>query len=296
MALPPAGGAASPDSKACLGRAFFLRGTRAIISCGERGGAVPGDSRRVKVTWYHHGMGRRRRIITRVIVFLLLIVGGAIVNVAVAWGCVRWMQRSPTLESPSTQSIETWREYWSRSEIVRRFSLIVTDNPQKTFQRKYRFRYARPSDRMLEGFGVEQGIHSCTFVDDDLEHWLGAGLEIRAGWPLRALHGSAIYDRALPNKWRSFGVISVGKEKAVSLSGDVEWHDLPRIPIWPGFAINTLFYAGILWLLFAAPLALRRWWGARRIKRGLCPACAYPVGNSPRCTECGAALKLSRAT
>jgi hypothetical protein len=59
---------------------------------------------------------------------------------------------------------------------------------------------------------------------------------------------------------------------------------LPLRPIWPGFAINTLFYAGILWLLFAAPFALRR---RRRIKRGLCPACGYPVGDSPVCTECG---------
>jgi hypothetical protein len=59
---------------------------------------------------------------------------------------------------------------------------------------------------------------------------------------------------------------------------------LPLRPIWPGFAINTLFYAAILWLLFAAPFALRR---MRRIKRGLCPACAYPVGTSAVCTECG---------
>ena len=51
-----------------------------------------------------------------------------------------------------------------------------------------------------------------------------------------------------------------------------------------GFAFNTLFYAAILWLLFAGPFALRRW---RRIKRGLCLACAYPVGTSAVCTECG---------
>ncbi|MCI0632193.1 MAG: hypothetical protein L0Y44_16240 [Phycisphaerales bacterium] len=58
-------------------------------------------------------------------------------------------------------------------------------------------------------------------------------------------------------------------------------------PLWPGFAINTIFYAAILWLLFAAPFALRR---RRRIKRGLCPACAYPVGESETCTECGRRL------
>jgi hypothetical protein len=68
---------------------------------------------------------------------------------------------------------------------------------------------------------------------------------------------------------------------------------LPYAPMWPGFAINTLFYAGTLWLLFAAPFALRR---RRRIKRGLCPKCAYPIGRggtSDVCTECGAAVPLS---
>ena len=64
-------------------------------------------------------------------------------------------------------------------------------------------------------------------------------------------------------------------------------HVVPLGPIWPGFAINTVFYAAVLWLLFAAPFALRR---RRRIKRGLCPKCAYPVGTSDTCTECGAGV------
>jgi predicted amidophosphoribosyltransferase len=51
-------------------------------------------------------------------------------------------------------------------------------------------------------------------------------------------------------------------------------------------------YAAILWMLFAAPFALRRW---RRIKRGLCPACAYPVGASDVCTECGKPVKPREA-
>ena len=59
----------------------------------------------------------------------------------------------------------------------------------------------------------------------------------------------------------------------------------PCLPIWPGFAINTVFYAAIAWMLFALPGALRR---RGRIKRGLCPACAYPIGTwGGVCTECG---------
>jgi hypothetical protein len=69
--------------------------------------------------------------------------------------------------------------------------------------------------------------------------------------------------------------------------------EISHHPIWPGFAINTVFYAVILWGLFAAPFALRRW---RRMRRGLCPACAYPVGDSPVCTECGKAVPSDTPT
>jgi hypothetical protein len=66
--------------------------------------------------------------------------------------------------------------------------------------------------------------------------------------------------------------------------------DLASLPIgvlWPGFAINTIFYAAILGVLFFAPGELRQ---TIRRRRGLCPACAYPIGASPVCTECGAAV------
>ena len=67
---------------------------------------------------------------------------------------------------------------------------------------------------------------------------------------------------------------------------------LPYRPVWPGFALNTLFYAGVLWLLFLfAPRTLRR---HVRARRGLCPACAYPVGDSPVCSECGRAVSSKR--
>ena len=57
--------------------------------------------------------------------------------------------------------------------------------------------------------------------------------------------------------------------------------------LWPGFAVNTLFYAAILWLLIPGPFVLRR---IVRVKRGLCPACAYPAGEAAVCSECGKSL------
>ena len=63
--------------------------------------------------------------------------------------------------------------------------------------------------------------------------------------------------------------------------------EYPFLPIWPGFAVNTIFYAAVLWLLIPGPFVLRRF---IRVKRGLCSACAYPRGESDVCSECGKAL------
>ena len=62
---------------------------------------------------------------------------------------------------------------------------------------------------------------------------------------------------------------------------------LPCRPILLGFLINTVFYAAVLCLLICGPFALRR---LIRRRRGLCPGCGYPGGESDVCTECGHTL------
>ncbi len=63
---------------------------------------------------------------------------------------------------------------------------------------------------------------------------------------------------------------------------------LPLRPLWPGFAINTIFYAAILWLLAFGPFAVRR---VVRRKRGHCIKCGYDLrgtsGGGGGCPECG---------
>ncbi|MCH7849745.1 MAG: hypothetical protein IIB53_15465 [Planctomycetes bacterium] len=63
---------------------------------------------------------------------------------------------------------------------------------------------------------------------------------------------------------------------------------LAVLPIWPGFGINTLFYATILWLLSFGPFTARRF---IRNKRGHCIKCGYDLGHADHraCPECGAA-------
>ncbi len=69
--------------------------------------------------------------------------------------------------------------------------------------------------------------------------------------------------------------------------GDVRTTSIPLRPIFAGFTINTFFYTTILWLLIAGPFVLRRF---LRAHRGLCPKCAYPMGEAVVCSECGGEL------
>ena len=189
---------------------------------------------------------------------LLLLVGGAIVNVAVAWG-------SAWAFTPTNQ---TWGTYggW---HILRRGSF--------TSSRLQALRISvEPSAVRTMGRAphlVVRTFPAWTGWPDELDpnstHW--HAVEAR-GWPFLALrsehaHRVWISGIALPRKpGPSHNLESI--------------RSLPVRMMWPGFAINTMFYAAILWLLFAAPLALRRW---RRIKRGLCVKCAYPVHRVRRC-------------
>jgi hypothetical protein len=61
---------------------------------------------------------------------------------------------------------------------------------------------------------------------------------------------------------------------------------LPLLPIWPGLAFNTLFYALLWWLALASVRMVKH---NRRYRRGLCPLCRYDLraDYSQGCSECG---------
>ncbi|MEO1007691.1 MAG: hypothetical protein AAFX79_03945 [Planctomycetota bacterium] len=61
------------------------------------------------------------------------------------------------------------------------------------------------------------------------------------------------------------------------------WYSIPLVPVWPGFAANTLCFAGVIATLWATPWIIRR--GLRR--RGRCHGCGYDARDLPACPECG---------
>jgi hypothetical protein len=61
---------------------------------------------------------------------------------------------------------------------------------------------------------------------------------------------------------------------------------LPLLPIWPGLAFDTLFYALLWWLALASVRTVKH---NRRYRHGLCPLCRYDLraDYSQGCSECG---------
>ncbi len=208
----------------------------------------------------------------RICVFLLL---GAIVNVVVAWVGFwatdgqgfqrmvffdRWVETTGRARSlwarhasdgwpEAADRFRSWHGWfasgWSMGLLVGGSYVIRRDATDVELRETF---------RGSGSFEVEQFDCGFPFGSMRLERWSGSP---HARW-FKATTG----------------------DDGLSLGGQA----LPRRVLPVRFAINTLFYAGVLWLLFAAPFALRR---RRRIKRGLCPACGYQIGTSEVCTECG---------
>jgi hypothetical protein len=203
-----------------------------------------------------------------VIVFLIL---GAILNVAVAWGCM--------ISQPSVMAV------------VYRSDFIARDLIDKLSDQ-----HASDPDELLRG---PTGLHGGAVVGTECSHSEGSLLverlaSCRVGFPRLCLEGAAIEGVRLDERGID-GPIE-GYAWAVPSprhGGDVYFWFLPTRPLWPGFVVDTLFYAVILWLLIPGPFVLRR---VIRIKRGRCPKCGYDLRGQPPevgaapgrgCPECG---------
>jgi hypothetical protein len=104
------------------------------------------------------------------------------------------------------------------------------------------------------------------------------------GWPMPAMTCSVHWQQQILNSNIMYRVSG-----GVQLPRDREFNPraLPLTPLWPGFAVNTLFYAGVWWVLLWGAATIRQ---RRRIRRNQCVRCGYSrtglIESSP-CPECG---------
>jgi hypothetical protein len=221
----------------------------------------------------------------RLLIIAIFLLAGAVTNVAVAWGFWQWGERpaggiagdrAMRRAEVEPADVERWR---------RRASAGWPAEPRHAQTAEHlglRFRdlFLRPAScvvLMVDGrrpvarpnYRVEMVACGWPLAALQIEHWYlfesGVWASRTSGWTVGR------FELPIRGSW----------------GWDVKRLELPRRPLWPGFASNTVFYATILWLLACGPFALRRF---VRVRRGLCPACAYPMGESATCTECGKAL------
>jgi hypothetical protein len=235
---------------------------------------------------------RRRRlrpgkIITQAIVFLLL---GAIVNVAMAGGCVFRPGRfhsPPGYEEGYTRQGPGYSDWFVMTSRAARFERI--DSHWSTGAPRFTgVPPSKPAAELLPTY-TDFGRPTEGYPGDTLV-WRTTDAR---GWPFLCMwsgweHIGPTTPGVIAGTVFDFSngyLIPSDRTKPFS-----QWTALlvfPLAPIWSGFAVNTLSYAIVLWLLIAGPFVLR---GLIRRRRGCCPKCGYDLrGALPgaSCPECG---------
>lgn len=218
-------------------------------------------------------------LLRRLLAIVLILLAGPVVNVAVAWGCA--VTVSPAIIGPALWQGMPPEHQWSS----RRYAVGFV---------RLSFYSSAPGTSPLPGSGMPGWARA-------LSAGQPAGLatirngEQRAmilqanGWPCLSVGGAIVVDD-------SEGVLQGRTVEAIARTPltvpQAPWDSriLPLRPLWPGFLANSLLYSGVLLLLAMSPFAQRRFIRYLRLQRGLCPSCAYPMGGSEVCSECGRAL------
>ncbi len=197
----------------------------------------------------------------RLLIVAVFLLAGAVVNVAVAWGCSLFVPLNYGVRTMGPIEIVPVDEPVWHLKVNTQLGALRIDS--YAAMNKWVVTPERSIPKWSRAFQPP------TKADFDLPFIREQAL----GLPLLSLHYRD-YDST-----RYIGAILVEPRRSPSI--------LCVVPIWTGFTANTIFYAAVLWLLICGPFALRR---LIRVKRGLCPACAYPRGESDVCSECGKEL------
>jgi hypothetical protein len=215
-------------------------------------------------------------------VFLLL---GAILNVAVAWG------------SATTVGFADYVEGIRAHRSSGAGAWMVEVHRKPSAMQVHWTRSTEPAGNYSEGESPADLAPSWLTYSREIE--MGCSRELwdaeARGWPWVSLWSRIRGWCESPDGIRQNLTILHGIALPVEpFRGDMS--ELPKVlplrPIWPGFAINTIFYAALLWCAWIAAGRIRRF---MRVHRHRCPACGYEIaeGVGPRCSECGAALPAS---
>ncbi len=218
----------------------------------------------------------------------IYLIAGAALNVLVAWGIALVLPR--VLTGPRFPPVVIVGEepplYVTTDHLFGMWSVFWWGWKEPTDQdRLTSLADGMRRDALTQGVPEDSQVTSIEDVDRRTRRII-AKLERDAafvgyeayGWPVPAMHF----------------VVELGWQGGPSTHGDIEYKrhifgqpvHLPATPEWPGFAINTCVYAGLLVVIGHLFTAVRR---AHRRGQGLCPRCKYDLRHDPAsgCPECG---------
>ncbi len=217
---------------------------------------------------------------------------GALANVAVAWGCGLWWapQAYATLEGHTwLDDTRVWRVGSSPGPGYVEVTSFVQTIPE-SIKTEFAAGLARATPTRAESIVPRWS----RLRKPDLENpeTLDHRFQSACGWPWLSLSYGGVFKQHLrggsTQRDINGGIVLY---QPMFGAGDKPFRALPLLPLWVGCLANTTFYGAGLWLLWflkiLRPLTLLR---RLRIKRGLCPACAYPMAESTVCSECGKPL------
>ncbi len=226
--------------------------------------------------------------------FLLL---GAVVNVAVAWGCAVTIDTS--LATHRAGMVDGRDEDWDVIRYSRQGATLLWSQQGSPVSDDDHRRGPHPSQLLPSWCGFAQSTAEFASGERHYEIRYADG----RGWPMLALWCKTRHDYEVW-AWEE-GYPSKRIEQPVAWGiqtqlppWKISYYDSPRTlplrPIFPGFAFNTIFYAAILWLLTLGPFTARR---IIRRRRGLCLKCGYDLRHAEHevCPECGVTTGLHRA-
>ncbi len=210
-----------------------------------------------------------RRILS---IAALVLVAGAAINVAVTWACAMWGPDDfPVTGDRGNTGGVSWHLEHGSSRVATVF-VLEWDRPWHLYEDK------PLPDAVFPKWA--QSVAAGPIPPVAIGRTEGR-YAVAAGWPLRSMRYDA--DTVAVGSNVTYAVRE-GLVVAATPGGLPFGGILPLRPIFGGFAANTLLYAVAALTIGVALLAAR---SRNRLARGRCPTCAYPVGQTARCTECG---------
>ena len=234
----------------------------------------------------------KRRLLT----ILLFLLAGAVVNVAVAWGSAFWLPlRDANRDWRSERLIGSETPIWlvrSAHRVGARWIEmwpILTDLQRSSALTSYPMR--EEPDEWWYSHAADPSVLEWT------DTWgyraiMVRGFPLPSPWCAATFGGKPGLVLRHPCSEVEGGIVCPIRPPSESI---VDERLLPLRPLWPGFAVNTLFYTAVLWLPLCGPFVLRR---QIRRRRGRCIRCGYDLRGDldAGCPECGWNREESRAT